>query len=127
MNRTLKLLGAAAVFALLLVAPPPALAESDCDADVSVSSQRDDPDRSIRRLAFRVEISTTADCAHIHYDLILEIVIPNGQVKKVRKPRVVKLNDGSLSELVEHDIPIDHTLAGYETKLVECKVCEMGT
>jgi hypothetical protein len=106
MNRTLKLLGAAAVFALLLVAPPPALAESDCDADVSVSSQRDDPDRSIRRLAFRVEISTTADCAHI---------------------QVVKLNDGSLSELVEHDIPIDHTLAGYETKLVECKVCEMGT
>ena len=123
MNRTYNLLVLAAFVAVLLVAVPPLLAESDCAAEVSVVSMRDEPDRGVRHLAFQVEVSTSADCAQIHYDLILEIVIPNGQVKLVRKARVVKLDDGSLSELVEHEMPVDHTLSEYEAKLVECKNC----
>jgi hypothetical protein len=91
-----------------------------------VSLARNDPDREVMRYQFRVEISTSESCAEIHYDLVLEIQIPNGQVKTVRKPRIVKLNDSSLEELVEHELSLDQTLLDQEARLVKCEVCDLG-
>ena len=112
--------------ALALVMAPVATAESDCEADVSVSLARSDADQEVMRYQFQVEISTSEICAEIHYDLVLEIRIPNGQVKTVRKPRIVKLNDSSFEELVEHELPLDQSVLGQEAKLVKCAVCDLG-
>ena len=128
MRRTIELLGMSVLFAFLLVATAPVQAqdESDCSADVSVSLDRSDPDQQVMRYQFIVEISTTGSCTKIHYDLILEVQLPNGQVKKVRKPRIVKLNDSSFEELVRHEVPIDQKVTGYEAKLVRCNTCDLG-
>ena len=128
MRRTIGLLGMSVLFAFVLVATAPAQAqdESDCSADVSVGLDRSDPDRTVMHYQFKVEISTTESCAEIHYDLILDVQLPNGQVKKVRKPRIVKLNDSSLSELVRHEVPIDQKVTGQEARLVRCNRCELG-
>ena len=128
MRRTIGLLEMSVLFAFVLVAAAPAQAqdESDCSADVSVGLDRSDPDQTVMRYQFKVEISTSESCAEIHYDLIIDVELPNGQVKKVRKPRIVKLNDSSLSELVRLEVPIDQKVTGYETRLVRCNTCDLG-
>ena len=128
MKRMIGLLGMSVLFAFVLVASSPANAqdEGNCSADVSVTLDRSDPDRTVMRYKFKVEISTSESCAEIHYDLILDVQLPNGQVKKVRKPRIVKLNDSSLSELVRHEVPIDQKVTGHEARLVRCNTCDLG-
>ena len=126
MSRVHMLLGWMVVLVLVFVMAPSVMAESDCDADVSVSLARSDPDQEVTRYQFQVEISTTEHCTEIHYDLILDVQLPNGQVKKVRKPRIVKLNDSSLEEVVRHELPLNQSIVGQETRLVECKVCHLG-
>ena len=125
MRRIIGLLGLSVLVAIVLVAAPPARAQ-DCDASVDVTLDRSDPDRETMRYQFRVEISTSESCAEVHYDLILDVQIPNGQVKRVRKPRVVKLNDSSFEELVEHEIPIDQKVIDQDARLVKCEVCDTG-
>jgi hypothetical protein len=124
MRRIIRLLGLSVLTALVLVAPAQA---QDCDASVDVTLDRSDPDRETMRYQFRVEISTSESCAHIHYDLILDVQLPNGHVKKVRKPRIVKLSDSSLEEVVRHEIPIDQKVTEQEARVVKCETCDLGT
>ena len=126
MSRVQMLFGCLVVLALALVMAPAITAESDCEADVSVSLARNDPDHEVMRYQFQVEISTSESCAEIHYDLILDVQIPNGQVKKVRKPRIVKLNDSSFEEVVRHELPLDQSVIDQQVRLVECRTCDLG-
>lgn len=126
MNRFPKLFGCLVVLVLAFAVAPVATAGSDCEADVSVSLASSEPDQEVMRYQFQVEISTSESCAEIHYDLILEIQIPNGQVKAVRKPRIVKLSDSAAEELVEHELPLDQTLLDQNVRLVKCMTCDLG-
>ena len=65
-------------------------------------------------------------CAKIFYDLVLEIQLGNQQIKRVRKPREIRLSDGRASDVVEHVMEEGSSMIGYEAKVVRCEVCEMG-
>lgn len=98
--------------------------ESNCDAFAQATLETKEQDK-VTELQFTVEVSSSESCAKIEYDLILDILLPNGQTKKERLPRSVKLDDGSLSEVVRHPIPSSFELRSYEAKVVSCVKCDV--
>ncbi len=113
----------AAVATLCLWLSPDARAQEDCSADVSADLKYTQEGTDVTMYEFQVEVSTSEDCARIHYDLVIDEQLPNGQTKKVRKPRMVKLNDGSLSEVVEYRMSSELEMLGFEAKIVSCQRC----
>ena len=113
-------------FALLLLASLLVAAGAtggDCYADLSARLEHEEAVGNLTHLQFTVDVSTQASCANIEYDLVIEIQLENGHTKKVRKIRHVKLNDGSLTEYVRHEMPNTSSLIGHEVKLVDCTSC----
>ena len=98
--------------------------ESNCDAFAQATLDTDEQG-GVKHLQFTVEVSTSENCAKIEYDLVIDELLPNGQTKKERLPRFVKLNDGSLTEMVRHEIPASFELRSYEAKVVSCVKCEI--
>jgi len=109
---------------LLLASAAGFAQESDCDAFAQATLETSEQDQ-MTHLQFSVEVSTSESCAKIEYDLILDVSLPNGQTKKERLPRFVKLNDGSLTEMVRHQMPSSVKLRSYEAKVVSCVKCEV--
>jgi len=102
---------------------PVAILADDCDAEVSARLEHTEKGMNRTKLQFRVEISSRSDCAKILYDLIIEEQLPNGQTKKIRKPTVQTLSDGSVSSVQRHEMPASHDLVSYEAKIVSCQPC----
>ena len=110
-----------ALLALLVL--PPALstsAQEECGVELSVELVDEQERENLIHFRFQVEIEANASCSALTYDFLLEEMLPNHQTKTIRKPRRVELEDGSLSEIVEHTMTSDLTLLGYEVQLVEC-------
>jgi len=98
----------------------------DCYPDLNARLDGEEAVGELTHLQFTVDVSSDESCAKIEYDLIIEIQLENGQIKKVRKPRQVKLADGSLTEIVRHEMSNTSRMVQYEVKLVECAVCSLG-
>ena len=121
----MKTMTVSAFFGVLLLASVAGFAqESNCDAFAQATLETDEQG-GVTQLEFAVQVSTSEDCAKIEYDLILDELMPNGQVKKERLPRSVHLNDGSFAEVVEHKIPASFQLTHYEAKIVSCVKCSI--
>ena len=113
------------VVALSLVSSPGGLAqEGGCEASVRATLDTDE-EGELKTLQFDVEVSTSESCANIEYDLILDELLPNGQTKSERLPRLVKLNDSGFTEIVRHQIPSSVELSSYEAKIVSCQRCSI--
>jgi len=115
-----KLIGMAFTVALLCLAAP-AVVSDECTAEVSATLEH----QGDSRLQFSVEVSTSESCARIEYDLVVEEQMPNGQAKRIRQTRFVKLDDGSLTELVEHRLAQGHRMLSYEARFVSCQGCDL--
>ncbi len=107
---------------LVLAGAGAALAAENCSAEVEATLNRQEGSQ----LQFSVEVSSSESCATIEYDLVIEEQLPNGQAKRVRKIRHVKLNDGSLTEIVEHTLGEGHGLLSYEAQVVQCQKCDLA-
>jgi hypothetical protein len=118
-SRAFMLVAAAS---LLLCSAPGALA-GDCSATVDGEMTRAEPDGDITRLVFTVEIGTKSNCAEINYDVILEIRQEDGKIEKMKLGRYVKLHDGSMSEIVRHELGDGQSLVSWEVKLDSCTKC----
>ena len=99
-----------------------AAANDEFDAEVSATLDRQEDSK----LQFSVDVSTGESCAHIEYDLVVEVQLANAQTKRIRKPRQVKLNDGSLTEIVDHRLADGERMLSYEAKVVKCRTCDLG-
>jgi len=113
------------VFALAMsvISSPDGLAQDDgCEASVQATVGTE-VQGDVKMLSFDVEVSTSESCAEIEYDLILDELLPNGQTKKERIARSVKLNDGAYDEIVKHEIQASLQLSGHAARIVSCKRC----
>jgi len=110
----------ALVLGVWLVSPA---AAGECTPELGVELQHQEQDGAVTHLQFAVNIRVSEDCARIHYDLLIEELLPNGQTKRIRKPGFVKLDDGSEVELIEHDTELK--VLSHEVKLVSCNTCDM--
>jgi hypothetical protein len=86
----------------MLLWPASAALAAECEADVRGSLSREEPEREITRLVFKVDVSTTTDCGEVHFNVILEIREDDGKTVKKKLPGLVKLHDGQISEKVNH-------------------------
>ena len=121
----MKAITISAFFGVLLLASAAGFAqESNCDAFAQATLDTNEQGE-VKHLQFTVEVSTSESCAKIEYDLVLDELLPNGQTKKERLPRFVKLNDGSLTEMVRHEMPSTFELRSYEAKVVSCVKCDL--
>lgn len=113
----------AVLLTLVAVAPLPASASDDCDADLEVSLDSSEPYSGKVHYQFKAEVRAKGDCATVYYDLILEIQLPNGHVKRVRVPRQVKVHDYETTQIVTYAMSEDTELVNYEGKIVRCEGC----
>jgi len=120
-SRTLKLVSC---LLLLALAVPVASIADECSAEAEARLEHSDRDGDITHLQFKVDVSTQADCGKILWDLVIEEQLPNGQTKKIRKPFVITLHNGSVQSSVRHEMPGSHSLVSYEAKIVSCGSCE---
>jgi len=121
----MKAMTISAFFGLLVLASTAGFAqESNCDAFAQATLDTNEQGE-VQHLQFSVEVSTSESCAKIEYDLVIDVLLPNGQTKKERLPRFVKLNDGSLTEMVRHEMPSSFELRSYEAKVVSCVKCDL--
>lgn len=100
----------------------PAAAQDGCEAFVQATLETNEQGETTM-LEFDVEVSTSEDCAKIEYDLVLNELLPNGQTKMERIPRLVTLSDGGYDEVVEHKISSALQLLSHEAKVVSCQIC----
>ena len=106
---------------VVLVLTSPISLASDCDATASATLVHSEESH----LQFEVEVSTDADRAEVEYDLIIEIALPNGQAKRIRKTGQVKMAQGMITVIVEHKLDEDESMLSYEAKIVKCKSKKM--
>ena len=123
-NDKIRTLAVSFVLVVSLLAAPSLLSQEDCTAYVNATLERSEQGE-ITQLEFDVEVSTSENCARIEYDIILDELLPNGQTKKERIPRFVKLNDGGYDEVVEHKIASSIQLLSHEAKIVSCQKCTL--
>ena len=127
MHELRKGFGAAACIVGLCLFAAPLGAQSECSAELDAQLIHEEKGMETTHLQFEVEVFyDEGDCVTVHYDLILELLLPDGQVKRVRKPRQVKINDQqSESELIEHRMSSSLSLRSFEAKVVSCDPCDM--
>ena len=123
-SRLFKVLSVCGVAAVGLIGAGWTIAE-ECDASVEATLGTQEEGQNVVMLEFGVDVNVQTDCAHVEFDLIIEELMPNGQTKKIRIPRMVKLNDGSATMVVEHRMPSSHSLRSYEARIVQCQTCEI--
>jgi len=111
--------------AVSVISPPDGLAQDNgCEASVQATVDAEEQG-DVKMLTFDVEVATPESCAQIEYDLILDELLPNGQTKKERLPRLVKLDDGGYDEIVKHEIQASLELRSYLAKVVSCQRCSV--
>ena len=110
-----------AIVVVLVLTSPISLAKEDCNATASATLVHSEESH----LQFEVEVSTDADRAEVEYDLVIEIALPNGQAKRIRKTGQVKMAQGMITVIVEHKLDEDESMLSYEAKIVKCKSKKM--
>ncbi len=123
-SRLFKVLSICGVVAVAFIGAGSTIAE-ECDASAEATLGTQEEGLNVVMLEFGVEVDVQNDCAHVEFDLVVEELMPNGQTKKIRIPRTVKLNDGSSTMVVEHRMPSSHSLQSYEARIVQCQLCEI--
>jgi len=111
------------VAAVSLLWPVSGALAAECEADVSGSLMREEPDGDITRLVFKIDVSTTTACGEIHFNVILEIREEDGEIVKKKIPGLVKLHDGETSEKTDHELSSGQSLVSWEVKLDRCEKC----
>ena len=109
--------------ALCLAVPAGSMAD-DCQADAEARLEHTDRGGDTTHLEFKVTVSTQADCGKILFDLVIEEQLPNGQTKRIRKPNMITLHNGSVQSVIRHEMPGSHSMVSYEAKIVSCQPCE---
>ncbi|MDX1388603.1 MAG: hypothetical protein R3344_05410 [Acidobacteriota bacterium] len=123
LGRIRGLMVVVALATLCVMLAPSGRTQEGCDADVEADLKYTHEGSDVDMYEFQVEVTVNEDCAQVHYDLVIEELLPNGQTKKVRKARFAKLNDGSFNEVVEHKMSADLEMLGFEAKIVSCEIC----
>ena len=126
MDKHLRIRGLLVVVALAtlcVMLSPDGRAQEGCEAYVEADLKYTHEGMEVDMYEFQVDVRTDEDCARIHFDLVIEELLPNGHTKKIRKPGFAKLNDGSYSSVMKHRMSADFEMLGFEAKIVSCERC----
>ncbi len=106
---------------------PAALAQEECDADLTpelVRKESGDETGGVgTRYTFDVEVNTEADCAIVRFELVARVQRPNGDEETDTRSAMVKLSNGSITQQMLYNLELDNELLEWKFKLVKCEPC----
>ncbi len=104
-------------FLVVLAAVLPGYGAEECTAnfEVDLTSQEESV------LHFEVTVSTDATNARIEYSLLLTVSSASGDSRVVTIPRVVKIGDGTIVDIVSHTLGSGETLSSSDAEQVSCE------
>jgi hypothetical protein len=113
------------IAALAMVgAGPPALAAPRCEASVHAELSHVERKELVTTHTYTVDVTTLEPCARIRFALYTTERISKTKVKVFKNADEVRLRHGSISRILNYDMPNGRKMLRWEVKLTGCERCE---
>jgi hypothetical protein len=118
----LALIAPIAALAVIGVGAPAAAA--DCEASVHAELSHVERKELVTTHTYTVEVATLEPCARIRFTLYTTERISKTRVKVFKTAGEVRLRGGSISKILNYDMPNGREMVRWEVKLTGCVRCE---
>jgi len=95
-----------------------------CDASVHAELSHVERKELVTTHTYTVSLTTLEPCATIHFTLYTTERISKTKVKVVKTPGEVRLREGSISRVLNYDMPNGREMVRWEVKVTGCARCE---
>jgi hypothetical protein len=116
------------VLALLALAVigtgPPVRTATGCKASVHAELSHVERKELVTTHTYTVNVTTLEPCATIRFTLYTTERISKTKVKVVKTPGEVRLREGSISRVLNYDMPNGREMVRWEVKVTGCERCE---
>ena len=102
----------------------PVSAASRCEASVHAQLTRVERKELVTTNTYTVDVTTQEPCATIRFALYTTERISKKKVKVVKTADEVRVRDGTISRILNYDLPNERELVRWEVKLTGCERCE---
>ena len=102
----------------------PVPAATRCEASVHAVLSRVERKELVTSHTFTVDVTTMEPCARIRFALYTTERISKTKVKVVTTAGEVRLRDGTISKILNYDMPNARKMVRWEVKLTGCERCE---
>lgn len=114
-----------ALIALALIgAVPRAQAAPGCEATVHAELSHVEPKELVTTHTYTVNVTTQEPCATIRFTLTTTERISKTKVKVVKTKGEARVRDGSVSRILNYDMPNARKMEKWEVKLTGCERCQ---
>ena len=103
---------------------PPAAAAPRCEASVHAQLSHVERKELVTTHTYAVDVTTMEPCARIRFALYTTERISKTRVKVFKTGDEVRLRDGSISRILNYDMPNGRKMVRWEVKLTGCERCE---
>jgi predicted thioesterase len=123
MNAQRVLLALTSPIALLaaVAAGPAAAAAPGCEATVHAEVSHIERKELVSTYTYTVEVTTLEPCATVRFALYTTERISKTKVKVFVTPSEVRLRDGSISKILNYDMPNGRKMVRWEVKVTGCE------
>lgn len=115
---------AALAAAAAIGAGPPATAATRCAASVHGELSHVERKELVTRYTYTVDVTTLEPCARIRFTLYTTERLSKTKVKVVKTPGEVRLREGSVSKILDYDMPNGREMVRWEVTLSSCDRCQ---
>lgn len=95
-----------------------------CEASVHAELSRVERKDLVTTHTYTVDVTTLAPCARARFALYTTERISKTRVKVFKTGGEVRLRDGSISRILNYDMPNGREMVRWEVKLTGCERCE---
>jgi hypothetical protein len=113
-----------AVLGMILLAGFPEAAARDCNATLSISQARTEPERTFTRHVFQIDVSVVEACAVVEFHVILETRKAGQETQTVKKYRKVRFRTRQLTTGHTYTADPDVDVLSWRVEQLECRECE---
>ena len=122
-RNVLAVIASIAALAVIGVGPP-APAATRCAASVHAVLSHVERKELVTTHTYAVDVTTMEPCARIRFALYTTERISKTRVKVFKTGDEVRLRDGSISRILNYDMPNGRKMVRWEVKLTGCERCE---
>lgn len=115
--------GVIVVLAMIGIGPPVPAAPR-CEASVHAQLSRVERKDLVTTHTYTVEVETQETCATVRFALYTTERISKKKVKVFKTVDEVRVRDGSISRILNYDMPNGREMVRWEVKLTGCERCE---
>jgi hypothetical protein len=103
---------------------PPVPAAPRCEASVHAQLSHVEPKELVTTHTYSVDVTTLEPCATIRFALYTTERISKTRVKVFKTADAVRLRNGSISRILNYDMPNGREMVRWEVKFTGCERCE---